>query len=385
MNDLFERRSGKNENSEKPENKVSAADFPAISDIIEQTEEQREKSGGRVPEIQVSAGAGESAEKSEKAEKSAEAENAESAEGEKPQGALSAIKGRLKSSELLDKAVLKDMFFGTGDKDAGKREVSEDGDEESEEQGDDFDYLDEEDEVQELFDKSRKKRMTADPKKDKKIFSIEYMITPEQAADGYELFYREFIKPKNIKFTIGFGIAAAVFLISGLVNPKSYLNWVLMLICLAVIGITWLNSGNARKEAVYSADAVKNDSYKLSFFNSRIVIEESELAGDRMYSYQPVMIRFEDIDLKVIDCGGLYVLIFKKDYIYTVPKSAMNEQMNEVFSRHLSNILGDDYREYTIKQDKQDKQDKQSKFEKLKKHTKKASESGADADETERE
>ncbi len=380
MNDLFEGRSGENENSEKPENKVSAADFPAISDIIEQTEEQREKSGGRVPEIQVSAGAGESAEKSEKAEKSAEAENAEGAGGEKqPQGALSAIKGRLKSSELLDKAVLKDMFFGTGDKDAGKREVSAEGDEESEEQDDDFDYLDEEDEVQELFDKSRKKRITADPKKDKKIFSIEYMITPEQAADGYELFYREFIKPKNIKFTIGFGIAAAVFMISGLVYPKSYLNWVLMLICLAVIGITWLNSSSARKEAVYSADAVKNDSYKLSFFNSRIVIEESELAGDRMYSYQPVMIRFEDIDLKVIDCGGLYVLIFKKDYIYTVPKSAMNEQMNEVFRRHLSNILGDDYREYTIKQERSDK------LNKLKKHTKKASESGADADETERE
>lgn len=379
MNDLLEGRGGENENSEKPENKVSAADFPAISDIIEQTEEQREKSGGRVPEIQVSAGAGESAERSEKAEKSAEAENAEGAGGEKqPQGALSAIKGKLKSSELLDKAVLKDMFFGTGDKDAGKREVSAEGDEESKEQ-DDFDYLDEEDEVQELFDKSRKKRMTADPKKDKKIFSIEYMITPEQAADGYELFYREFIKPKNVRFTIGFGIAAAVFLISGLVYPKSYLNWVLMLICLAVIGITWLNSSSARKEAVYSADAVKNDSYKLSFFNLRIVIEESELAGDRIYSYQPVMIRFEDIDLKVIDCGGLYVLIFKKDYIYTVPKSAMNEQMNEVFRRHLSNILGDDYREYTIKQERSDK------LNKLKKHTKKASESGADADETERE
>ena len=379
MNDLLEGRGGENENSEKAENKVSAADFPAISDIIEQTEEQREKSGGRVPEIQGSAGAGESAEKSEKAEKSAEAENAEGAGGEKqPQGALSAIKGKLKSSELLDKAVLKDMFFGTGDKDAGKREVSAEGDEESKEQ-DDFDYLDEEDEVQELFDKSRKKRMTADPKKDKKIFSIEYMITPEQAADGYELFYREFIKPKNVRFTIGFGIAAAVFLISGLVYPKSYLNWVLMLICLAVIGITWLNSSSARKEAVYSADAVKNDSYKLSFFNSRIVIEESELAGDRIYSYQPVMIRFEDIDLKVIDCGGLYVLIFKKDYIYTVPKSAMNEQMNEVFRRHLSNILGDDYREYTIKQERSDK------LNKLKKHTKKASESGADADETERE
>ena len=69
MNDLLEGRGGENENSEKPENKVSAADFPAISDIIEQTEEQREKSGGRVPEIQVSAGAGESAEKSEKSRK----------------------------------------------------------------------------------------------------------------------------------------------------------------------------------------------------------------------------------------------------------------------------------------------------------------------------
>jgi hypothetical protein len=32
-----------------------------------------------------------------------------------------------------------------------------------------------------------------------------------------------------------------------------------------------------------------------------------------------------------------------------VPKDAMTEQMNSVFKNHLSNILGDDYREYYSK------------------------------------
>ena len=58
------------------------------------------------------------------------------------------------------------------------------------------------------------------------------------------------------------------------------------------------------------------------------------------------MIRFEDIDLKVLDYEELYVLIFKKNYVYTVPKSAMNDEQNRVFRRLLENILGDDYYEF---------------------------------------
>ena len=32
--------------------------------------------------------------------------------------------------------------------------------------------------------------------------------------------------------------------------------------------------------------------------------------------------------------------------IYTVPKSSFNDRMNDVFTAHLMNILGDDYIEF---------------------------------------
>ena len=95
-----------------------------------------------------------------------------------------------------------------------------------------------------------------------------------------------------------------------------------------------------------SAEEVKNDSYRLDFYNSRILLKASEFTGDKIYTYPPVMIRFEDIDLKVLDYEEIYVLIFKKSYVYTVPKSAMTEEQNRVFGGLLESILGDDYCEF---------------------------------------
>jgi hypothetical protein len=246
---------------------------------------------------------------------------------------------------ITDPAMMKDMFFGSKPTEKDKEAFDADG--EDEEQEDDDFY-----EETASFKKRSRKRMSVDPKQEKKFFSFEYMITSEQAKEGYKLFYNEFVKKKNIKITWLFGILAAGFLFSVFINPKEYINYLLMLISLSVIAMTWLNSYNAKKDAEISADDVMNDSYTLSFYNSRIVIEASELVGDRLYNYSPVMIRFEDIELKVIDYEELYVLIFRKDYIYTVPKQEMTEGMNAIFKRHLSDILGDDYREYYRQSDK---------------------------------
>lgn len=354
MEDLFDEinnipeDNGETEDNETAETvKPAETDFSAISDIIEEAEKAKtaaENDSSRentddTEQSEISDGIKPAEEESFiKVSENSDSESKRFISKEK----LGSIKGKIKDSGLLSSDMLKDMFFGSqneekhiknGDAQPDEEDISGDTDEEEESQPI-------------LFDKSRKKRITADPKQDKRIFDFEYIVTPDQAADSYTLFYNEFIKPRNIKFTVLFGAAAAIFLVSALVSPKNYLSWLLLLISLSVIALMWLNSYNARKEAGLSADDVKNDSYKLTFYNSRILIEASELAGDRVYHYSPVMIRFEDIDLKVIDYDNLYVLIFKKDHIYAVPKDAMTEQMSTIFKNHLSNILGDDYREY---------------------------------------
>lgn len=262
----------------------------------------------------------------------------ENAVGEMLAGSVEKVKNKIKDSRLLDPEMLKDVFFGS------QGSQSKDGEADGE-------YSDDEQEKDQptLFDKSLKKRMAVDPSKDKLFFSFDYMVNPEQALDGYMLFYNEFVKKKNIKLTLILGFIFLLSMFFVLMSPDRYFNYPVMLICLLVILIKWSGSNSAKKEAALSADDVKNDSYKLSFYNSRILIEASELSGDRIYNYPPVMIRFEDIDLKVIDYEGLYVLIFRKDYIYTVPKDAMSGQMNEVFKKHLQSILGDDYHEFYCK------------------------------------
>lgn len=330
MEDLFDRETEEKEISSEEKD---GGDFSAISDIIEEAriaaeeEKRSEETEEEPPERAIEVSENTSGDQREKS-------NSET---------LKKLKNKIKDSELLDPKVIKDMFFGT---ESGGKKTEQEPEEEEEE---------EEEIPPILFDKSRKKRMTADPKQDKKIFETEYMVTPAEAAEGYELFYNEFVKPKNIKLTVLFGAAAAVLLICAIVSRGGYLNILMLIISLSVIAFMWLSSYNAGRQARLSADDIKNDSYKLSFYNSRILIEASELAGDRVYHYSPVMIRFEDIELKVIDYDSLYVLVLKKNYIYTVPKSSMTDKMNEVFKKHLSNILGDDYREYYMKQDGSEK------------------------------
>lgn len=270
-----------------------------------------------------------------------ETEEKENAVGEKLALQVEKVKNKIKDSRLLDPEMLKDVFFGSQSE--GKAAEKGDADGEG--------YFDDEQEKDQptLFDKSLKKRITVDPSKDKLFFSFDYMVNPEQALDGYMLFYNEFVKKKNIRLTLILGSIFLLSLFFVLMSPDRYFSYPVMLFCLLVILIKWSGSNSAKKEAALSADDVKNDSYRLSFYNSRILIEASELSGDRIYNYPPVMIRFEDIDLKVIDYEGLYVLIFKKDYIYTVPKEAMSGQMNEVFKKHLQSILGDDYHEFYCK------------------------------------
>jgi hypothetical protein len=125
--------------------------------------------------------------------------------------------------------------------------------------------------------------------------------------------------------------------------PQGYVSYLLFLIALVLIAFRWINTWSAKREALSAAEDVRNDSYKLSFHNSRILIEASERVDDKIFNYPPVVIRFEDIDLRLLDYDDIYILVFRKDYIYVVPKESMTSRENELFTTHLKNILGDDF------------------------------------------
>lgn len=264
---------------------------------------------------------------------SGEDRNTDSAAKRNEHLSFSGLKGRIKNSDALKPEMIRDMFFGS--KITDRQSVPEE----------DYD-VDDPDEDPLLFSKGRKQRIAADPANDKIIFSIDYMLTPEQVTEGYMLFYNEFIRRSNIKVTVIFGIISFILLFSIIISPNGYLNYLLLLMVLAVIAMKWITSLSAKKDALMTADDVKNDNYKLVFYNSRILLQASGNEGGDPYNYTPVMIRFEDIDLKVLDYEDLYVLIFKKSYVYTIPKEAMDDEQNEVFKSRLKNILGDDYLQF---------------------------------------
>ncbi len=236
---------------------------------------------------------------------------------------------RIKNSDTLNPDTIRDMFFG--DKPDGEAVVTD---------TDAVQYDDIESD-QLLFGK--KKHKPADPRGDKMLFRVMYMLTPEQVSEGYMLFYNEFVKKSNVKFTLIMGTFCLVFLIAILMAPQGYVSYLLLLIALVMIAFRWINTWSAKREALNAAQDVRNDSYKLSFHNSRILIEASEKVDDKIFNYPPVVIRFEDIDLRLLDYDDIYILVFRKDYIYVVPKESMTSRENEVFTTHLKNILGDDF------------------------------------------
>lgn len=240
---------------------------------------------------------------------------------------------KIKNSETLKPEVIKDMFFGGSQSESEIRGADEKNvfdDNETEEYDD-----------RQLFGK--KKRHDSDPRGNKMFFRIMYMLTPEQVTDGYMLFYNEFVKKRNIRFTLVLSMLSVIFLVTILMIPDSMLSYLLLLVCAAAVVMRWVNSISARRESIAAADGVVNSSYKLSFYNSRIIIESSESDEDVEHSYPPVVIRFEDIDLKLLDYDEIYVLIFRKNYLYVIPKASLDEAQNELFREHLKNILGDDF------------------------------------------
>lgn len=239
---------------------------------------------------------------------------------------------KLKNSETLKPEVIKDMFFGGSH---GEPEIHE-----AEERAALGEY--DENESDQLVFGKRKKRDT-DPRGDRMLFRIMYMLTPEQVTDGYMLFYNEFVRKRNVRFTLALSMLSLVFLVSILMVPDGMLSYLLLFACAAAVVMRWVNSISARHEAIAAADRVVNNSYKLSFYNSRIMIESSENDEDGEHSYPPVVIRFEDIDLKLLDYESIYVLVFRRSYLYVIPKESLDEREDRLFSEHLKNILGDDF------------------------------------------
>lgn len=179
------------------------------------------------------------------------------------------------------------------------------------------------------------------------VLSFEYDVKNEEEEKAFIAFQKKFVYAHNWKVTAAFGVVAALFIVSIINNPSTYLNWVLAFICLAVIVLTWYNTRRIRKYLMQALKPLEDDRYIFTLYEDSFKIEtiptEEEKQEEDFKPVPPRIVNFEDISLNVLENDEMFIIILKKETIYVLAKRVMSDEQQNVLRKTFSELLDSDY------------------------------------------
>ncbi|WP_295207730.1 hypothetical protein [Ruminococcus sp.] len=179
------------------------------------------------------------------------------------------------------------------------------------------------------------------------VLGFEYDVKNEEEEKAFIAFQKKFVYAHNWKVTAAFGVVAALFIVSIINNPSTYLNWVLAFICLAVIVLTWYNTRRIRKYLMQALKPLEDDRYIFTLYEDSFKIEtiptEEEKQEEDFTPVPPRIVNFEDISLNVLENDEMFIIILKKETIYVLAKRVMSDGQQKILRKTFSELLDSDY------------------------------------------
>ncbi len=194
-----------------------------------------------------------------------------------------------------------------------------------------------------------------------------YHIRLELFQKAFVNFQKRFVYPRNWVLTVILGAIAVVYLDSFTQNPSGMLAPALMVVCIAMIVILWINPKKVRRTLFASMQELENDTYYVRFFEDGMTImtedapksaeektapieEEraepqtdaaAESAEEQANGFNPLFhvdvpdpvtvdaiepteIRFHS-NVKVYEYSDYFMVYLVKQMFYVVPKDAFTE------------------------------------------------------------
>ncbi len=184
------------------------------------------------------------------------------------------------------------------------------------------------------------------------IADVVYNITNEEEDIAFRAFQKKYVYKKVIVQTVIFAILCGVFVYQGIKNPDYTLAYILAGVCLALIFFIWYNPYKIRKSLLIALKELEDDKYEFKLYDEYfsiktiLPVEEVEASSDEeepVEDIPPRIVRFDSEPVEVVDHPSQFVIIMKKQTIYTIPKRCMNDADSAQVSTFFKERLGEDY------------------------------------------
>ena len=193
----------------------------------------------------------------------------------------------------------------------------------------------------------------ADSFSEKPMLVIDYDVKNDEEDRAFRAYQKKFVYPHNWKVTAAFSVVAVAFIVSIIKYPSSYLNYVLLAICLAVIVLTWYNSVRIRKYLVRALKNLEDDRYRFTLYESGFTIEtivsEEEKQAEDYVPIKPRRVHLGDNSdinndtVEVIENEEMFIIILEKETFYVLCKRLISEDGQKILRDKFTGELAEGY------------------------------------------
>lgn len=229
-------------------------------------------------------------------------------------------------------------------------------------------------EIERLVERSENseelKTDNTEPAAENPILELNYNITIDEEDKAFRLFQRLYVYKKNIINTVLFGVVAVIFLFQIIADRTSYLSWGLMVICLAMIFLTWITPIRVRKMLLVALEALKDDRYVFRLFKKEFeietiipkddealakeLVEEDRESGDfdenrsdykenedeEIDDYdgrikpEKSVYKYPSEDMRIVETDEMFLIFISKQTFHVIPKRCVSQTDSDILKRH---------------------------------------------------
>ncbi|MGN1481879.1 YcxB family protein [Porcipelethomonas sp.] len=185
----------------------------------------------------------------------------------------------------------------------------------------------------------------------KKRYSIPY----EMFGEAFTVFQKKFVYPRNMIMSVILLIAAILNVVNIVLGEGSTIGYVLIFVCLALIGVNWYNPKKLKRNLMESIKGIENDVYVMTLYPDKMligtVLEPEEQEEKTPEEYEEVfgdMPEKEEIaeteiylnnSVKVVERKDFFIVYIKKSMFYVIPKKDFTEEEITLMNLHFGNQL----------------------------------------------
>jgi len=159
--------------------------------------------------------------------------------------------------------------------------------------------------------------------------ALTYTFNAEEIAQAMKIFQKKTLLKKNIFYSL---IVAALFVVQlvSYTNDPNKTSLLICVVCVAVLFMIWQTPKNHIRQVQRAIASYETpQQYEMELFPGAVRTGKGE---------QGVLFRFDVDQVKVMECENLFVISFKNQSLFPVPKrccEAQAEEMRALFKAHL--------------------------------------------------